>query len=144
MRRTIVGIVVLAVIGVQPAAAAGRVPLGQEFAGVDRTATLSSDGTIVIGGALDCTSGFPVRITVTLTQRHSGATGQGAWSGTCTGEGPSRAHRSQRWTTTVTPTSSAGFRPGTGASGLGFHGVVTFGDVTDDWQQEPINLASAE
>lgn len=141
MRRVLVilaMIIGIAASGVQ--VAAGRVPLGAEPAGVDRTATLTPEGTITIGGALDCPAGTPARIKVTLAQSSTGATGEGEWSGTCSGEGPSRAHRSQRWETVVSPTSSAGFAPGAGDRGASFEGVVTFGDVTDTWTQEPINL----
>ncbi|MGH3713057.1 MAG: hypothetical protein ACRDT4_06280 [Micromonosporaceae bacterium] len=148
-----VAIVVLVLGGVGSlipvAAEAGRVPFDGSSGGVDRSAVLAGDGTISIGGVLDCPAGSPARIRVTLTQPSTGATGHGEWSGTCTGEGPSRAHRSQRWQTIVSPTSSVAFVPGTGtgtgtgSEGLRFDGVATWNDVTDTWSQEPINLTTA-
>lgn len=121
-------------------AAAGRVPFGTHDAGVERHATLSADGTILVEGALDCPAGSAAQIHVSLSQPSTGATGQADWSGVCTGAGLSRAHRSQHWQLVVPPALGTSFEPGSGRAGLRFEGVLTVDGVSAPWEAAPVNL----
>lgn len=66
--------------------------LGSHVAGVDRHMPVEADGTVNVGGSVDCPAGTPAHIHFRLVQPSTGAAAEGDWFGTCTGEGPSRAH----------------------------------------------------
>lgn len=123
----------------------GRVPSGGGSGGVSRLLPVYPDGTVDVGGVVECPAGTPVQIHFRLTQPSTGAVAEGDWFGTCTGAGPSRAHRSRTWTVTgVASMSGVPFAPGQGRGGAEFTGHLVAGQISEIWSQAPINLMAEE
>lgn len=150
-RRVLVGTVAVmlaALVGPAEAIAlqfVGRVPGGPQRGGVSRLLPVYPDGTVDVGGVVDCPAGTPAQIHFRLTQPSTGAVAEGDWFGTCTGAGSSRAHRSSTWTVTGVPSmSGVPFAPGQGRDGAEFTGHLVAGQISEIWSEAPINLMAEE
>lgn len=143
-----VAVMLAALVGVAEATAlqfVGRVPSSGGSGGVSRLMPVYPEGTVDVGGVVDCPAGTPVQIHFRLTQPSTGAVAEGDWFGTCTGAGPSPAHRSQTWTVTgVSSMSGVPFAPSQGRGGAEFTGHLVAGEISETWSQAPINLMAEE